>query len=153
MSLTFDIQQVGFLNGYLIYAFKYMPVISWFHWDPQNCVTLCISLLILFLFLRAWGARSSPQIKSNTFLEISISGPVTTSHPILMVFQITKHPTYLRKLWWSQLSDDFQDIMMRNGVTTSLLTTKTVQSFWDTSQMESLLLTQRLSLPRLVQDP
>lgn len=56
---------------------------------------------------------------------------------------------YIRKLWWSHLSGVFQDVTMRDG----LLPPKAVQSFWGTSQMESLLLTQRWSLHTLAQVP
>lgn len=130
-----------------------MHVASWFHWNPQNHVALCISPLILSLLPRAWDGRRSHQRKGNIFLEISISGPATSSHPILMAFQITEHHMSIRKPWSSQLSDASRDVTMKNGVPSSLFPTKATQSFWKTSQMRSFPMTQRMSLHRSPNPP
>lgn len=147
------LSKLAFYNDCLTYAFNYMHVASWFHWKPQNHVALCISPLILSLLPRAWDGRRSHQRKGNIFLEISISGPATSSHPILMAFQITEHHMSIRKPWSSQLSGASRDVTMKNGVPSSLFPTKATQSFWKTSQMRSFPMTQRMSLHRSPNPP
>lgn len=142
------LNKLAFYNNRLMYAFNYIHAVSWFHWNLQNYVALCVSPLILSLLPRAWDARRPHQREGNTFLGTSISGPVTSSRHILMAFQITEHHTYIRKPWSSQRSDASLDVTTKNGVPSSLFPGKPTQSFWKTSQMRSFLLTQRLSLHR-----
>lgn len=60
------LSKLAFYNDCLTYAFNYMHVASWFHWNPQNHVALCISPLILSLLPKGLGRKKiSPEKRQH----------------------------------------------------------------------------------------
>lgn len=84
---------------------------------------------LLVILLQGLGRKKISPEKGNTFQEISIFGHVTVFHLVSMAFRITKYHMFIRKLWWSQFSDAFQDIIMRYGTLLNLCPSKAIQSF------------------------